>query len=591
MDAQRFDNLAKTLADRFSRRNALRRASAAATASVLAAAGLRDETTRALAQASTPTPAAGTSGASGASKKEEKAFYTRVRRYTLDRPAADVRKALEKAYLEGICNAPGFVAFFTVEDDKDADAFATVIVFRTKKDYDTFEKAETPWLAKNVGSLLPAPDDTVTGASALFAGDQQAFRNTCPGKEVKPAAAQQGTGGGNKPAKPAKPGGGGGGGGGSNNGPRPTQAPAQPTAIPGTPTPTEEPACRDQGCACTTGTRRPCKGDLVCCPTGDTPGGPGICQPQSECTTSQCIANDSACPSTCAAGADCADCCSGYCVGSAVCGAPPTTCTGAGCECTTGAEAPCDEGLVCCASGNTLGGPGTCMTEAECNPPCTGVGCACNGGVQGACDAGLVCCQEGESIPGGPGTCQAEADCAPPPCTGEGCACNGGVEGACDAGLICCVTDGTPGGPGTCQTEAVCNPPACTDSGIACPAACNWGDSCASCCSGFCNTSGICGEPPPPPTCTRTGFACDATCNWGDACASCCSGFCDANGVCNEAVNQEEAVSQEEPVGQDVEAAGCTGEGCACVDVCDEGLICCAPADGSDGPSICQVSC
>ena len=41
MDAQRFDNLAKSLAGRLSRRNALRRAGAAASATLLASAGVR----------------------------------------------------------------------------------------------------------------------------------------------------------------------------------------------------------------------------------------------------------------------------------------------------------------------------------------------------------------------------------------------------------------------------------------------------------------------------------------------------------------------------------------------------------------------
>ena len=41
MDAQRFDNLAKSLAGRLTRRNAMRRAGAAASATVLASAGIR----------------------------------------------------------------------------------------------------------------------------------------------------------------------------------------------------------------------------------------------------------------------------------------------------------------------------------------------------------------------------------------------------------------------------------------------------------------------------------------------------------------------------------------------------------------------
>ncbi|MGC4190909.1 MAG: hypothetical protein QM589_07070 [Thermomicrobiales bacterium] len=69
-----------------------------------------------------------------------------------------------------------------------------------------------------------------------------------------------------------------------------------------------------------------------------------------------------------------------------------------------------------CGSGPA---PAATPTAAPVNPTavpaspeaCTGAGCACNGGVQNACDDGLVCCQSGESIPGGAGICTAEDSC------------------------------------------------------------------------------------------------------------------------------------------------------------------------------------
>ena len=80
MDAQRFDNLAKSLAGRFSRRNALRRAGVAASATLLASAGVR------------PVPAA--------AQGQDEPVYTVIRRYTLDSPTNAVRAALQRGYIE-----------------------------------------------------------------------------------------------------------------------------------------------------------------------------------------------------------------------------------------------------------------------------------------------------------------------------------------------------------------------------------------------------------------------------------------------------------------------------------------------------------
>ncbi|MFT4037424.1 MAG: hypothetical protein QM692_04535 [Thermomicrobiales bacterium] len=679
MDAQRFDNMAKSLAGRWSRRKALRQMGAAAGAGLLAAAGVREEQARALVQA----------------QSDGKPLYTMIRRYTLDEPTARVRKALQAGYTDAACKAPGFVAYLTVEDE-DGD-FATVAVFESQDALEDFAKAEASWIAQNLGNLLPAPAEAISGDTYIHAVAQKGFTNTCPARSPQGAAT----------VTPADNG--------SNNGALPTAVPGAPTPTPTPlPSPTPEPNCRDAGCVCTTGTNRACKGELVCCPTTDLEGGPGICRTQAECYPNQCPANGAACPDTCSSGSACPACCSGYCAADGTCGDAPAPCTGAGCDCNggvqracddglvccqsgqsipggagtcqtqadcdaqpctgagcscaTGTEAPCDSGLVCCATTTRPGGPGVCQTESQCAPvactgegcecnggvqgncdaglvccangesipggvgtctveaqcapaPCTGAGCDCNGGVQGACDDGLVCCQSGESIPGGAGTCTTEAECNPP-CTGEGCACNGGVQGACDTGLICCQDESIPGGPGTCTTEANCAPPACTGAGCSCnggvqgncdtglvccqsgqsipggpgvcvvegscvsqtcvatgtgcDATCNWGDACDSCCTGYCNSTGVCGDEPPAPVCVADGELCTDDCAWSDACNSCCSGFCNGSGVCSE---------------PGASAGACGDEGCQCAvnNPCNEGLICCD--DGSGERGVCQTAC
>ena len=675
MDAQRFDSLAKSLAGRLSRRGALRRMGAAAGAGVLAAAGARDEQVGVQALI--------------AAQSTDKPLYTMIRRYSLEEPTAKVRRALLQGYADAACKAKGFVAYLTVEDE-DGD-FATVAVFDSQDNLEVFTKQEAAWIAKNLGSLLPAPEEVTSGDTYIHAVAQKGFTNTCPARSSNQA---QGV----STVAPAD---------GNNNGSLPTAVPGNPTPTP-VPTSTPEPACRDAGCVCTTGTQRACKGDLVCCPTTDLMGGPGVCRTQAECYPNECPANGTACPDTCSSGTACPACCSGYCAADGTCGDEPVACTGEGCDCnggvqgacdaglvccqpgesipggagtcqteancqarpctgsgcacTTGTEAPCDSGLVCCATTATPGGPGTCLAESACEPvPCTGQGCTCNGGVQGNCDEGLVCCQDGESTPGGQGTCTTEANCAPAPCTGEGCACNGGVLNACDQGLICCQTEAIPGGPGTCTTEANCAPPACTGAGCSCnggvqgacdaglvccqsgesipggpgvcvaegscvaqcvasgngcDATCNWGDNCDSCCTGYCNSTGICGDEPPGNLCVADGAACTDDCLDGASCNSCCSGFCTASGVCGDPPPASICVADGDRCPDNcawsngcdaccngfcngsglcsepgASAGACGDEGCQCADnnPCNEGLLCCD--DGSGVTGICQVSC
>jgi hypothetical protein len=618
MDGQRFDNLARALAARLSRRRALRGAGAAASVSLLAAAGARAAPVAALAQGGQP-------------------VYTMIRRYTLDGQQQVVRQALMQGYVEDACRAPGFIAYFAVEEDD--GAFATVAVFSDQQGFDTFANAEANWIAQNLSDLLPAPDEAISGQTFIHVGNPQGFSNTCAAPPAPTAAPAAPTA-----AAPA-------------TGPAPTSGPAPtaaPTAVPPTAQPSP-PACTAQGCVCTTGTQNPCDSGLVCCPTTVAIGGPGVCQTDAVCYPNGCTSDGGACDTTCTWGDACPNCCSTFCNSAGQCDEVPP-CTGEGCTCTTGTQSPCDSGLVCCGTTGTPGGPGTCMTDAECNsnqcwangqacisscsptapcpaccssycnengvcdtdpPPCTGGGCSCTPGASGACDSGLVCCPGTSSA--GP-TCSTAADCASIPCSGQYCYCQGGVEGACGDGLVCCVQGADPGGDGSCQapadcpgsgctgencacdstnpascdqglvccpplgpgsgtclTEAECAPPPCIDNGTGCDSTCNWGDSCPGCCSGFCNTSGVCDGFTPSDTCISDGVNCGTTCNWSDSCDACCSGFCDGAGNCNE---------------PGASAGACGDQGCGCElgnPACDDGLLCCD--DGSGVTGTCQTGC
>ncbi len=577
MDAHRFDNLARTLARRFSRRNALRSAGVGAAASVFAAAGIRPEQAAALARA----------------QEDGQPLYTMIRRYTLDGPTGRVRRALQQGYVDDACKAPGFVAYLTVEDE-DGD-FATVAVFRSRADLENFAASEANWVARNLGDLLPAPDEAISGDTYVHGVATQGFTNTCP----PPPAPVQPT------AAPTQP----------------TTAPAQPTAVPPAPTTTPTPApCTAEGCVCATGTQSPCDDGLVCCPTTDLLGGPGVCQTQAVCYPNSCRANGRACPRSCSTDEACPNCCSNYCNADGVCDDQSVACTGEGCTCATGTQGACDAGLVCCGmAGGLPGSQGTCLTEAECATPCTGQGCDCDNtdpnacdaglvccavqsgficateeqcgitptpapctgegctcasGTLGACDDGLICCAQGD--PGAPGTCQTEANCPGSICTDVGCPCNGGVQNACRDGLVCCQEgESIPGGPGTCQPAEACGP-TCTSNGGGCDATCNWGDDCGGCCSGYCNDNGICDDEPVN-TCIPDGQNCGNTCSWSDGCDACCSGFCDGAGNCNE---------------PGASAGACGDEGCGCQlgnSACVGDLLCCD--DGSGVTGTCQPSC
>jgi hypothetical protein len=235
MDAQRFDNLAKSLAGRLSRRNALRRAGAAASATLLASAGVR----------AAPTAAQG---------QDDEPVYTVIRRYTLDGPTSAVRTALQQGYIEDACRAPGFIAYFAVEDE-DGD-FATVAVFRSQDDFENFATGEANWIARNLGDLLPR---------AGRGGLRRYLRPRGRGADVPQYLPRHGAAGHRDRWT------------GPDDCSRRSDRHRRTNHWPATPTPTPEP-CTGEGCVCSTGTRRPCDRGFICCPTTDVPGGPGICQ-------------------------------------------------------------------------------------------------------------------------------------------------------------------------------------------------------------------------------------------------------------------------------------------------------------------------
>ena len=132
--------------------------------------------------------------------------------------------------------------------------------------------------------------------------------------------------------------------------------------------------CTGEGCSCDSGTDGACDAGLICCADdASSPGGPGRCESEDICLAHQCQATTNPCPSSCAVGAFCHTCCSGYCGPDGHCGTP---CMGVGCGCTAGVEGTCSAGLVCCQSQmnapNAPGGPGMCATPDGCGGGATG---------------------------------------------------------------------------------------------------------------------------------------------------------------------------------------------------------------------------
>src|SRR5690606_26453599 len=117
---------------------------------------------------------------------DDKPLFTIIRRYALDGPTGRVRRALQQGYVEAACEAPGFVAYLTVEDE-DGD-FVTIAVFQSQDDLEDFANAEADWIADNLGDLLPAPEEAISGDTHVHAVARRGFTNTCPATTEQPAA-------------------------------------------------------------------------------------------------------------------------------------------------------------------------------------------------------------------------------------------------------------------------------------------------------------------------------------------------------------------------------------------------------------------
>lgn len=227
MENQRFDQLARTLAARISRRTALRRGGVGVAAGLAVAAGM------ALPAAAQTTPR-----------------YTRIRRYQLATGTsfAQLSNTLNTGYLPLIEQAQGFLEYSVIDGGKNSAGLqlvATITAFQTKAQFDAADQQLATWVQQNLASLLPAPTDETSGPVVVHG-------------EICPAA----------PATPT---------------PTATTAPptVPPTAPPSTP-------CTGQGCACNMGTQNPCDGGLLCCNQSGTviPGGAGVCSPINQCVCS-----------------------------------------------------------------------------------------------------------------------------------------------------------------------------------------------------------------------------------------------------------------------------------------------------------------
>ena len=214
MDAQRFDSLAKSLAGRLTRRKALRRAGAAASATLLASAGV------------TAAPAV-----SPGQRKANRS--TPSPPLHLGRSTSAVRTALQRGYIEAPARLP-----VSSPTSRSKMKMATSRPWRSsaaRRTSSNFATAEANWIAQNLGDLLPAPDEVLSGDTYVYAGDPQAFRNTCPGRrsrrrdQLRPPLRRP-----DRRRRRRRP-----------------HHPHHPRPAP----------CTGQGCVCSTGTQRPCDGD------------------------------------------------------------------------------------------------------------------------------------------------------------------------------------------------------------------------------------------------------------------------------------------------------------------------------------------
>ncbi|MFM9105117.1 MAG: hypothetical protein ACKOWF_00250 [Chloroflexota bacterium] len=125
-----------------------------------------------------------------------------------------------------------------------------------------------------------------------------------------------------------------------------------------------------------------------------------------------------------------------------------------------------------------------------------------------------------------------QADAQTFSCSDEGCACATGTLAPCNNGLVCCpLMSGIPGAPGVCVFPTDCGGP-CRSEGSGCGDTCGVDGPCDTCCSGYCNSMGYCGDY----RCTGLGCACASgtymPCDVGLSCCSSYPGMPGAQGTC-----------------------------------------------------------
>jgi hypothetical protein len=364
----------------------------------------------------------------------------------------------------------------------------------------------------------------------------------------------------------------------------------------------EDPAEPWRGCPCISGADDQCGGGtLLCCPTTNEPGGPGVCtssmtgcDPVDPCPGVSCedpqVLDEDTCECVCPAPT--IECDDGSCLNcGALFTADPVTCTCVceevcadpreldeeTCSCVCpGPTSPCDNGdCLNCGAIFQLDPvacecicPGTEACPCEDNSDCSGGLVCCDDSITGEGSCRTSC--EGDcAIPGQ--ACLSDADCCQGSCSDEGvcycqdpsrpiigCSCTTGTQNPCgDSTAICCPTTDAPGGPGICVSDSVgCDPlgDECTTGTLdACP-----------------DDFECCAEPGSPPggdgICIPVGTQCARQgCQpAGTAClydSECCAGTCHDDGFC----------FCEDPKNPAV--------GCACdpevKDFCGDGYVCC----------------
>lgn len=224
MEPQRFDAITKSLATRFSRRGALRTGGTGLAAGLLAWAGLGHVSAR----------------------QGETASYAVIRKYTVSGDPQAVLQELNTGYLPLVQQAAGFVEY-TVITSAD-NTLTTITIFASQADQEAAAQDEADWVQANLADLLPAPAETTSGDTVIYAVNTDVV---------------------------------------CGDGPAPTEAApteAAPTELPATAEPTP---CTGVGCPCNGGVQNACDEGLVCCQSemggGPIPGGEGMCADEDAC--------------------------------------------------------------------------------------------------------------------------------------------------------------------------------------------------------------------------------------------------------------------------------------------------------------------